>query len=360
MSPAQEEAESLGPKGRDRELSFFELLTPLVRRWKVVLGTALCFGVVAAIVLLLQRPVYTAESTFTPETSASSGLPSSLAGLAGLAGQLGVGTTAASVSPEFFAELVHSRELLRAVLATEFTDPEAKDRKRPLLDLMDVRGKTPEERLQKGARRLTARTEAVVDKPTGIVTLEVEMNHPQLAADVANRMVALLNQFNLERRQSQSHEQRRFTEERLREAEEELRGAERAQLRFLQTNRQYIGSPLLEFQAAQLERTVQVRQEVFLTLTKSHEEARIAEVRDTPVLTVIDSAVTPFRRSRPKRTLGVLIALVVGSLVGIAAAYMVDFRRRATPGHHPDYLAMREAWTQAREEVGSALGGRGR
>ena len=111
MSPGPELQPSAATSA---DLSLFEMLTPVVRRWKLVVGTALACGAVAAVVLLLQRPVYTAETDFTPETPGSSGLASSLVGLAGLAGQLGLGaTTGTSVSPDFFAQLIHSREVLR-------------------------------------------------------------------------------------------------------------------------------------------------------------------------------------------------------------------------------------------------------
>ncbi|MEO7138254.1 MAG: Wzz/FepE/Etk N-terminal domain-containing protein [Gemmatimonadales bacterium] len=331
------------------DISLFEMLSPLVRRWRVIAATAIGCAVLAAVLLLLQRPVYTAETSFTPETPSNSSVSSSIAGLAGLAGQLGLSANiSASVSPDFFARLLHSREVLRSALLTEFPDPRDTAKKRPLLDLMEVPAKSPEGRLQAGARSLAKTTEAKVDKTTGIVTLEVEMHSPELAAAVANRMIELLNQFNLERRQSQSHEQRRFTGDRLQATEQELRGAERAQLRFLQTNRQYVGSPLLEFQAEQLERAVQVKQEVFLTLTKAHEEARISEVRDTPVLTVIDPAVVPAIRTRPRRTLGVILALVAGTILGAALVYVGAYRSRARRESAPDYVDFQAAWDEAR------------
>jgi uncharacterized protein involved in exopolysaccharide biosynthesis len=177
------------------------------------------------------------------------------------------------------------------------------------------------------------------------------MHSPELAAATANRMLELLNEFNLERRQSQSREQRRFTGDRLAEAEQELREAERSQLRFLQNNRQYQGSPLLEFQAEQLGRAVQLKQEVFLTLTKAHEEARIAEVRDTPVLTVIDPAVSPAMRSRPRRVLGVTVALLVGGLLGVALVYIGAFRSRVKRDSPPDYVDFQAAWDEARGQT---------
>jgi uncharacterized protein involved in exopolysaccharide biosynthesis len=335
--------------GDNRDISMFELLTPLVRNWKLIFGTAGACAVVAAVLLLLQRPVYTAETSFTPETPNTSGLASSLVGLTGLAGQLGLGDAiSGGSSPEFFARLLHSREVLRATLQTEFPEPGSPGTRRQLLDLLEINGKTLEDRLQLGATRLTQATETEVDQATGIVILSVEMHSSELAAATANRMLELLNEFNLERRQSQSHEQRRFTGDRLREAEQGLREAERAQLRFLQNNRMYQGSPLLEFQAEQLERTVQLKQEVFLTLTKAHEEARIAEVRDTPVLTVVDPAVPPAQRSRPRRTLGVTLAFAAGTVLGIAMVYLGVFRRRVRRDRSPDYVEFQTALDEVR------------
>src|SRR4029078_1520904 len=102
-----------------------------------------------------QRRSYTATTSFTPENSSNSGMMSNLAGLAGLAGQLGLGSgTASSVSPEFFVSLVHSEEVLRPTLLTEFRTDSA-SAPRPLLAILEVPGRTREETLQSGAQILT-------------------------------------------------------------------------------------------------------------------------------------------------------------------------------------------------------------
>jgi uncharacterized protein involved in exopolysaccharide biosynthesis len=333
----------------EADVSMFELMTPLVTRRKLIAGTAIGCALVTLLLLLLQRPTYTAVSTFTPENSSSSGFLSNLVGLAGLAGQLGLGSnSASSVSPDFFVKVAHSDEVLRAALLQEFTDPDSTGVKRPLLQLLDVKGASAEERIQRGVRVLRKRTEATADKSTGIVTLEVQLHSADLAADVAKYMVQLLNRFNLESRQSQSREQRRFSGERLAVAEQELRTAERAQLAFLQRNRQYLDSPLLAFEYSRLNREVQLRQEVYQTLTKAHEEARIAEVRDTPVLTVIDSAVAPVKPSGPRRVLGTIVALIFGGALGVLLAYLATARERARRSPTPDYLEFRAALEEAR------------
>jgi len=333
----------------DGDISFFELMTPLVTRRKLIVGTALACGFIAALFLLSQRRTYTASTTFTPENSSSSGMASSLAGLAGLAGQLGLGSSGSnSVSPEFFVKLAHSDEVLRSTLVKEFPDPDSAGAQRSLLRILDVPGRTLEERMQTAVRVLRGQIDANADKSTGIVALSVKLHSPQLAAEVAKYMVSLLNRFNLESRQSQSREQRRFSGERLTVAEQELRAAEQAQLAFLQRNRQYLDSPLLTFEYSRLNRQVQLRQEVYQTLTKAYEEARIAEVRDTPVLTVIDSAVAPVRPSGPRRLLGTTIALIFGGALGILLAYLAAARDRARRSPAADYLEFRAALEEAR------------
>lgn len=334
----------------DQDISLYGLLTPLVRRWKLVVGTALVVGVVAAVILLLQRPMYTGRASFTPEAATGSGAGSGLGALVGVASELGLGVSTGSVSPEFFVKLASSTELLRSTLEAGFANPGG-GAGRPLLEILKVPGRSPEERLQNGVILLRKQISASADKPTGIVTLDVEMGTPRLAADVANHLVKLLNQFNLERRQSQSREQRRFTGERMAEAERDLRTAERAELAFLQRNRDYSSSPLLTFEAGRLARDVQVKQELYLTLSKAHTEARIAEVRDTPVLTVVDSAMAPIRRSSPHRTVGVIIAGLVGAMLGMGLAYLASARERPREPR-ADYLEFREALETARRGVG--------
>ena len=66
-----------------------------------------------------------------------------------------------------------------------------------------------------------------------------------------------------------------------------------------------------------MRRQLEIRQEVYLTLKREFEMARIEEVNDTPVITVIDAAIPPQKRSSPQRRAMVLLALIAG---GFAAA----------------------------------------
>jgi uncharacterized protein involved in exopolysaccharide biosynthesis len=326
------EARDIDEEREEREVRVAEMLAPVRRRWRLVALCAGVGGVLAAVVSLLLPSVYTAQTTFTP-VATSPGLSGSLASLIGLAGQLGLSSLASgggSLPPEYFAEVLHSRSILEATLQSRFP-AESAGAQRPLLDLMGVDGPTPQARLEDGVRELDEHIVPSVDKRTGVINLRVKSRSPVVAAGVANRMVELLNEFNLDRRQTQSREQRRFTGERVEQAQQELREAEAALRRFLEANREYRGSPVLEYQASRLQRDVQVKQEVYLMLAKAHEEARIAEARDIPVLTIIDAAVPPVRRSFPRRTLNTLLGLLLGGLVGLAVVFLYSGPRRTTP-----------------------------
>jgi uncharacterized protein involved in exopolysaccharide biosynthesis len=338
---------------QDREdVSVFDLLTPLVRRRRLIGLTSLALGLVTAVVVLLLPSRYTALTSFVPEAPKESSLTASLGGLAS---QFGLGTQIATpYSADLMAEVLRSREIREAILNTEFVDPKTGDPKgnRTLIAILEVKGKTPRERLEKSLESLKDATSISLDKRTGMVSLRVTLKDPELAAQVANGMVKELNKFNVSRRRSQSGEERIFTERRLAEARQELADAEDELVRFLQRNRLFSESSVASVGARRLERRVQLKQEVLGTLSRSYEEARINEVRDTPVLTVIDRAEAPAWKSFPNRLLSVLVALLVGSVLGIGLAYLLESRRRVRPETRPDYRDFLVAVGEAREGLG--------
>lgn len=326
----------------------FDLLTPLVRRRRLILMTALGCALLTAIAVLILPPRYTALTTFVPEAPKESSLSSSLGGLAT---QFGLGTQIATpYSPDFMADVLRSRGIREAALATEFPDPRSGSAKtnRPLIEILEVEGSTPARRLEAGLKALAEATAMTLDRRTGVVSLRITLADPVLASQVANRMVEELNTFNVERRRSQSGEERIFTERRLQEVRKELADAEDELVRFLQRNRQFSEFSVASVTARSLERKVQLKQEVLATLSRSYEEAKINEVRDTPVLTVIDRAEPPAWKSFPKRTLSVIVALVVGTVLGVGLAYLAEARRRVRAETRPDYREFLAAVGEAR------------
>jgi uncharacterized protein involved in exopolysaccharide biosynthesis len=152
-------------------VSVFDLLTPLVRRRWLILGTALGCALLTALVVLILRPRYTALTTFVPEAPKESSLSSSLGGLAS---QFGLGTQIATpYSPDFMADVLRSRGIREAILATEFPDPRGGAGKgnRPLLEILEIEGDTPSRRLEAGLVGVAAATSLSSDRRTGVMSL---------------------------------------------------------------------------------------------------------------------------------------------------------------------------------------------
>jgi len=334
------------------DINLFELANALLRRWRLVLGLPLAAGATTAGISLLLEPIYAATTAFVPESGAQRGFPSQLAGIAGQFG-LSLGTEG-SESPQFYAEVLHSRELIDRVLLSRFPDPrlqlEPQD-STTLLSLLGSEGESLADSLSRGRRILEQNLSVRADNRTNIVRLQVESRYADLAAAVANRFVAYLNQFNAESRQSRGRERRQFVEGRIQEAEKELRVAEEALRLFYERNRRWQDSPQLVVEEDRLRRQVQIRQELYLTLQREYETARVEEVNDTPVITVIDRAIPPTKRSRPRRTLLVMLGMLLGAMAGVVVSVAADALHSTKFEEDKHYRAFRESMEAIRSKM---------
>lgn len=86
--------------------------------------------------------------------------------------------------------------------------------------------------------------------------------------------------------------------------------------------------PDLALQFGRLFRQVKVQETLFTLLTSQHEQAKIAEARDTPTVQVLDPAVPADKRSRPRLLLNLAVACVLSIVVGVFLAFFLDYRTR--------------------------------
>src|SRR5207245_1573905 len=160
---------------------------------------------------------------------------------------------------------------------------------------------------------------------TGVVRLEVHTRDEALSAEMANRFIQLVNDYNLKRRQSQAGAERQFIEGRLAQAAGELSSAEESLAVFYRHNRRFQDSPDLAAREAQLQRRVTLRQQLYITLSQNYEAARIDEVRNTPVITIVESPVG-LVAPRPRQTVAkVFVMTFLGFVVTAFAAYLHDY-----------------------------------
>jgi uncharacterized protein involved in exopolysaccharide biosynthesis len=219
---------------------------------------------------------------------------------------------------------------------------------------------------------------AFEDHPDEFITIEVYDRDPQRAADMANHFVTILNRLNTDLGTREARSNREFIEARLEETKALLRVAEDS-LRTFQEKTGMMISPeqteglssiaslyaakakkeieiavlertgaandqmlqLLRLEVAELDRKVQkfpaiglgslrlyrdviIQQKIMELLVPMVEQARIEERRDTPVLLVLDRARAAERKSKPQRTLILLIISTLTVLTLVPLAFLFD------------------------------------
>lgn len=102
--------------------------------------------------------------------------------------------------------------------------------------------------------------------------------------------------------------------------------------RAVASNRVFIAGarlPDLALQYARLLRDAKARDTVYALLTQQYEMARIQEAKDTPTVQVLDVAVPPDRRSRPKRTMIVLLSTFSAGFFSLFLALFLESLEKA-------------------------------
>lgn len=99
--------------------------------------------------------------------------------------------------------------------------------------------------------------------------------------------------------------------------------------RVLQQNEQMLTQlPAKERGLARVLRDATVAREIYVMLAKRHEEARINEVMQPTDVQVIDVAIAPDSPIKPRKTLNVLIAAVLGLFAGTGTAFALEYMNR--------------------------------
>lgn len=353
-------AESTGSS--PEQLTAFQLLNSLLRHRRAILLAALVGAFFLVTSTLLEAPHYTSTASFTPESRAVEA-----SRLSGLASQIGiqVPTGEAGQSPQFYADLLVGRALLRETVLTKYelneksNRPDAQPGRGNLVDFLEVEAETRPLAVANAIDALRERISVSGDPETAVVELSVTTRWPELSQQVADRMLELVNDFNLERRQTQAAAEREFVENQVARAESALHAVEDSLQKFLEQNRRYENSPELRFEYERLQRRVRLRQQVYTSLSESYQQAKIEEVRNTPVITVVEP---PELSARPEpRRLGLrgVLGLVLGGMMGVIWAFgreMMATTRQRDPDHYAEYerlkremrMELRDLWRQLR------------
>jgi tyrosine-protein kinase Etk/Wzc len=346
-------------------------LVEVVRRHRRLLAANVAATTLIALVISLLLPKwYTARAVLLPPTSDD--IASALAEMAPR-GLGAIGIPGAPTLADVFVAVLKSRSVADRIverfgLVKRYDVP---DREKAVLQLED---------------HVTFR---VGDE--GTIAILVEDRDPKTAAAMANAYVEELDRFNRQTRTTSASRTRTFIESRLQLAQRDLAGAEdrlrdyqqrrnlpamspaargeaeiganlmaqkialevrlqilreslsetseevrRARQELAAIERQVGVLPRAGVEVMRLWREVKVQEQVFELLTAQLVEARIRETRDSPTVQVLDQAVPPLHKSRPKRAVIVIAGLLIGLAGSFAIALLVERRHSGRVLTRPD------------------------
>ena len=350
----------------DNEIDWTLLLAPAAARWRLLLLAFVAAGVLGGAGSYLVTPTFISSTTFLPPQQQQSGASAALASLGALGSLAGGAASLRSPTDQYVS-------LMQSVTVTDQIIDQFK-----LLDVYEVK-------FRDAARRLLLRkTQMVVGKKDGLITVSVEDKDPRRAAAIANEFVEQLSHLTGRLAITEAQQRRVFFDKQLQQAKTRLVAAQialqdsgftagalkaepnaaadiyaklRAELTTSQVRLETLRGGLsdtapevrqqaatvkaLEEQLQKLERTdapaqgspdyigkyreFKYQETLFDMMARQYEVARLDESREGAVIQVIDEARPAERKSFPRR----LYFAVGGALAGAIAMALVVVVRAA-------------------------------
>jgi tyrosine-protein kinase Etk/Wzc len=350
------------------EISLLDLLQVVADNLRLLILGPLAVGIVALGISFIIKPTFTATTTFLPpqqQQSAAASMLQSLGALGGLAGAAGIKNPA-----DQYVGLTGSRSVKDALIE-----------KFKLTERYD-------EKLRQDARKELEKNTRISTAKNGLITVEVDDHEPHVAADMANAYVEELSRLMGRLALTEAQERRAFFEGQLKKAKEGLTTAEAALKATgisesavkaspgaavgavaslmaqvaakevqISAMRGYLMESAPEFQRAQAElgalrsqlsrtekdtasngaggdyvakyRDFKYFETLYELMAKQYEVARIDESREGAVIQVVDKAIAPERKSKPKRGLVAVLATVAAGFVLLLFVFIRQAMRNA-------------------------------
>ena len=296
------------------EIDLRKVLLLLWRKRKLNMAIVAVFvasGIVYA--FLIATPLYRSSITLYPANQEESGNSQ----LRMMASQFGIGELGGLSSNYNIPDVAKSRRIAKRILDNKWTTIKNPDEPIDLISFWEIES-VDERSVQEAAiRRIQKRIVVSTNEETGLITIGVLLEEPQLAADIVNCVGESVVGYIQEEQSRQSIQNTEFITERSAVVQNELATAEEALRVFLVKNRNYQESPTLSLEMGRLQQQVLIKREVFIALAKQRELALIDGVKKTPVINMLDSGERAVRQDRPNRKVIVLSAFIAATVLGV-------------------------------------------
>lgn len=285
---------------KEHPLLYFVLKHRIVNIISLFLGAILVF----ALVFFVMKKKYTASVTILPPSQdLSSGIMGSMGALASIAGlDLPQSTLQ---SPEMYKEILTSRKVLDTILFEEFegVDTSGMIFTELLINMLDIEARNEKEKIDKALKKLSNDVIYIdINSESKVIKLSVTLTNPVYAANVANRMVELLNYIVINQIQYENRQQLLYIEDHIRYSQDSIKIAEKNLQTFLETIKS-IAEPVNQIKELALKRDLELYTAIWIELKQQKEIYTLKSITSLAEVKVLDKAQPPYLKSRPKRLL---------------------------------------------------------
>jgi uncharacterized protein involved in exopolysaccharide biosynthesis len=381
------------------EINLLDGLLVLVRRWKTILGVCFVTFVLACAVTLSMPNIYTATTRILPQLKESKGISSLLGGMSDLAVLSGLSD--GSSSSGLYVGMLQSRtvadgvidrlDLMRVfewetradayqalkglveisigkndgfiVISTDDEDPEraaaivnayVEELKKLNVQInLGSAGRQRvflEERIKKVREDLASAEEALKEFQTTNKAIWLDAQATAIIEAIARLKGELAsNEVELGVLRSSQTEQNPQVKalregisqirDQIRRLEQSPDGRKVAEDIFIATSE----VPELGMKYARLLREFKVQETLFEMLKKQHEIASFEEAKTTSSIQILDLAVPPDRKSKPRRSLIVLLVTLCSGFLAMIYIFIVEYLSRLNEDDRERWQAIRKA-----------------
>jgi len=300
---------------------------------KSILRITLSAFLLSIVYSLLATPLYKSYVSIYPSGNESN-FPSSFAGLDGIASTFGFNLSGGEANTFNFPDIVNSRKLKKAIIAKKW-DSELYNHPINLVKYWQLdspgwsvwpfgSGDSSDEHLQNLAIDHLTTLMTVYEHESGMITISVLMEDPMLAANIVNFISEWIQKYVSEEMSFKATKNREFIEQQLLNAKADLYQSEEELSEFMKTHPLSEEGPEDFTERARLTRSIEVNTQVYITLRQQFELNKIEELKERPVLNVLDTGDIATEKSKPLRTLIVLSAVFIAFFLSGFMMYCYD------------------------------------
>lgn len=279
----------------DDEINLLDLLIVLAKYKKMIISMTFAAALLAIGYALSLTNIYTGTTKILPPQQSQSAAGAMLSQLGGLAGMAG-GSLGIKNPNDLYVAILKSRNIMERVVRR--------------LDLQKVY----EHETLNGAMSTLGGSTVITSGRDGVITVEVSDKDPQLAANMANAFVEELDKLLQTYSLTDASQKRTFFDQQLRQAKNKLTDAELVLDKTPNTSLQYLDAL----------RNLKYQEALWEILARQFEMAKLDEAKDFPLIQVLDKATPPEKKSKPKRSLIVILATLVAGFLAVIWAFIKE------------------------------------